>query len=82
MDHILALTAVVLQALSLLGGLVWYLLRGAKGSGTFESELQHLKEDDEELRVAIATNRKMQENDYRELRNLYDRLLELQRRAQ
>jgi hypothetical protein len=85
MDHILALTAVILQAIGILGGLAWYLLKGAKSSGSsessFETRLQHLKEDDEELRSAIAANKIMQENDYRELRNLHDRLLEHVRRV-
>ena len=85
MDHILALTAVILQALGILGGLTWYLLKGAKSSGSsessFETRLQHLKEEDEELRLSIAVNKRMQENDYRELRNLHDRLLEHVRRV-
>jgi hypothetical protein len=79
MDHILALTAVILQALGFVVGLIWYLVRGAKGLGStessFETRLQHLKEDDEELRTAIAANNKMREDDYRELRTLYERLL-------
>lgn len=75
----LALIAIILQSVGLICMVLWRVFGSGVKAGsvesTFETKLQHLREDDEELRESIQVNARLRENDYRELRSLYEDLL-------
>jgi hypothetical protein len=81
----LALVAIILQALIIIGMILMRVFGSGRHIGSaeanFETRLQHLVEDDEELRAAIIANNAMRENDYRELRGLIEKYI-IERRQQ
>lgn len=85
MKETLALIVLCGNALTIIGLIVWRIWSGGRGFGSkeaaFELKLQHLTEDNQELHKAISVCNTLRESNYRELRNLIDRLFERRERT-